>query len=525
MNKYLVLTALVVLKFQSVKGQVNNVDQLNQKNVNWFNSDYKVQRTLGTSVDKAYTDLIQKKQPKEVVVAIIDSGTDIEHEDFENNIWVNEKEIPNNNLDDDNNGYVDDVHGWNFLGNSSGSNVEYENYEFTRIVREGNEEAPYYSRAKKMHDEEFKKRQKDVTNLNILEENVKICKKIISQEVGIEVKNKEDLTKVNPSSEPVINAKKYLNQIYGSGITDETMEAWIERNNAYVNYYVNLDYDARKITGDNPLDMEDRNYGNPNVYGPHSNHGTAVAGVVASVRNNGKGIDGIASNVKIMALRAVPNGDERDKDIALAIRYAVDNGAKIINMSFGKSFSPQKQFVDDAIKYAEKNSVLLVHAAGNDGINIDKESRYPSKFYNDGTMAKNMINIGASDKVRNKKMVATFSNYGKENVDLFAPGVNIVSLDTNSMYGSNNGTSLSAPVVSGIAALVLSHYPDLTAEELIDILMVSSYKVTKPKKVLLPPSAENPKTKIKFKELSVSGGIVNAYNALLEAERRHSLNN
>ncbi|MFM7857927.1 MAG: S8 family serine peptidase [Flammeovirgaceae bacterium] len=271
--------------------------------------------------------------------------------------------------------------------------------------------------------------------------------------------------------------------------------------------------------GDNPYDYSDSKYGNPDVKGPRSNHGTSVAGIIAAVRNNGLGIDGIASDVKIMVIRTTPMGDERDKDVALAIKYAVENGAHIINMSFGKEFSPQKEMVDAAVRLAEQKNVLIVHGSGNKGLNIDEQETYPSDRYLDGTEALNWINVGASNLTVDENLAAAFSNFGKAHVDLFAPGENIVSLDSTNTYSMNSGTSLSAPVVTGAAALILSYYPNLTAKELIEVLLHSARRFEKQK--VREPSLQNEKrAKVKFSELSKSGGILDVVEALNYAEQR-----
>ena len=445
---------------------------------------------------------------------------DVTHPDFEGKIWVNEDEIPNNNVDDDNNGYIDDIHGWSYLGSTSGENINYENYEYVRILKKNDENHPMYNEAKTMYDEEYKKRKGDREYIQKLEENLSIAKNIIKENTSVEVNSKKDLEKVSSNVEQVQYAKEYLSKVYDTGFTEEGLASFKNRTEDFLKYYLNKNYNPRKTVGDDPLNIEDRNYGNPDVTGPASSHGTSVAGVIAANRDNGIGINGVATDVKIMALRVVPNGDERDKDIALAIRYAVDNGAEIINMSFGKKFSPEKKWVDEAVKYAEEHDVLLVHAAGNEGSNIDVDVKYPSNIYSDGTTATNWINVGASDATMDIEIAAVFSNYGKENVDVFAPGVNIISLDTNNTYDAHNGTSLAAPVVSGVAALLLSYYPDLTAKDLKSIITETSFKVSKPKKIYQPGLGKKKRTKVKFSELSNSGGVVNAYNALIEAEKR-----
>jgi subtilisin family serine protease len=292
-----------------------------------------------------------------------------------------------------------------------------------------------------------------------------------------------------------------------------------------MDYSLNENYDPRSIVGDNPNDLYEKYYGNNDCKGPNSLHGTHVAGIIAAQRGNGIGMDGVASHVRIMSVRCVPDGDERDKDVANAIRYAVDNGARIINMSFGKRFSPEKQAVDDAIKYAESKGVLLVHAAGNDNLNIDKVTHYPSAFYNNGKKASNVLTIGAMDWNKNDTLMpARFSNYGKVNVDLFSPGVDIYATTPGNEYMFLQGTSMACPAAAGVAAVLLSYYPHLTPQQVIKIMTKSSLKDYKNKTVLLPgaESTSDKKNLVKFKEICKYGGIVNLYNAVKLAEKKYS---
>ncbi|MBM3186835.1 MAG: S8 family serine peptidase, partial [Bacteroidetes bacterium] len=287
--------------------------------LNWYNKE-----GAGMATDKAY-GLLKNKKSEPVIVAVIDSGVDIEHEDLQGKIWVNTKEIPNNKIDDDKNGYVDDVHGWNFLGNSKGENLDAARLEKTRILAKLMDKYDGIDPATIKSDEEF--------------------------ELYQTVKN--DIEGERAQYEP------YLEMIQ-SGALDADTKKYIEDQ---LNYNLNVNYDDRSLVGDNPDDFNDTNYGNPDVEGPDALHGTHVSGIICAIRGNDKGGDGVADNVKIMSLRAVPNGDEQDKDIALAIRYAVDNGAKVINMSFGKSYSPHQEKVFEAFEYADSKGVLLVHAA------------------------------------------------------------------------------------------------------------------------------------------------------------------
>ncbi len=517
---------LFIISISPSFSQVGSVDQLSSKYLNWFNLDYQTDGKLGTSVDKAYEYLMKEpRESKTVTVAVIDSGVDIEHEDLVGKIWTNENETPNNGIDDDQNGYIDDIHGWNFIGNSTGENIYYENLEYTRIVRVNDSNDPKLILAKNLFNTELAKRKKERENIAKFEKAYHKAKSIIESKTGISINSPDDLNAVSSSDQQVLDAKRFLSERYASGFTEEGLENLINSNNEYINYFLNVNYNARTLVGDNPNDITDKSYGNPDVKGPRSDHGTSVAGIIAAIRENDIGINGIASNVKIMCLRSTPRGDERDKDVALSIYYAVDNGADIINMSFGKQFSPQKKFVDEAVKYAEEKGVLIVHGSGNSGKNIDINESFPSDRFLDGSEPANWINVGASSPKLDLEVAAIFSNYGKGHVDIFAPGVDIISTDSSNTYSMHDGTSLSAPVVSGISALILSYYPQLEPKELIEILMASSFKFTKPKKVLIPTSSSEKRKKVKFTELSKSGGIANAYEALLEVERRIQLSN
>jgi subtilisin family serine protease len=511
-----VVALLLFVFVANVQAQVKSVDSLETKYLNWHNLDNATNAKMGTGVDKVWAELLQnRKAKKTIIVAVIDSGIDINHEDLKESIWVNEDEIANNNIDDDNNGYVDDIHGWNFIGNSKGENINKENMEYTRIYRAG-ESHPDYTRAKEKYRTELKKRQEEKDNLIRFEAVFLKSKAVIKEKTGITVKSLSDLEGVD-GGQDVMQARNFLKGRYEAGLTDAILKEIIDNNNDYLRYFLNLNFDARKVIGDNPAELG-AVYGNPDVQGPRANHGTAVAGVIAAKRNNGLGIDGIIPDVKIMCVRSTPDGDERDKDVSLAIRYAVDNGAQIINMSFGKAFSPEKHLVDAAVKYAEQKNVLLVHAAGNDGRNIDVEESYPSDKLLDKSEVMNWLSVGASDERQNETLAAPFSNYGEHQVDLFAPGVNIITLDQHNTYSKHDGTSLAAPVVSGVAALVLSYHPELTPSQLIDVLLQSSTKMDKLK--VNEPGTEK-KKKVKFKDLSKSGGVLNAFDALKLADQLH----
>ena len=500
-----------------------SIDSFNIKNINWYNLDLQENKVLGTSVDLLYDSVLVNLKVKDtIVVAVIDGGVDIEHSDLAGKIWTNTDEIPGNQIDDDQNGYIDDIHGWNYIGNNDGKNIRYENYEYTRVIKTEQGTLNDIRVAEELYNKELRKRLQDSIDIERFKNVYSEAKAIILKQTGIDVKSKNDLAKVNVTNVHAENARNLLNNVYANGFSEEILEELETDNKEYLNYFLNKEFDPRKIVGDDPLDINDKDYGNSDVKGPRSDHGTSVAGVIAAVRNNNLGINGIAGPVKIMPLRVVPRGDERDKDIALAIRYAVDNGARIINMSFGKRVSPQKAWVDSAVRYAMKHDVLMVHAAGNYGVNIDETGTFPSDRFLDGNEAENWLNIGASNKYLKKDLPGKFSNYGKKHVDVFAPGIDIVSLDSNNTYSMNDGTSLAAPVVTGIAALILSYYPDITPPEMIDILLEGSFKISKPRKVYQPNLLSTKKKKIKSSDLSKSGGVINAYNSFLIATERQN---
>ena len=521
MSNFLVRTcffyfALLTAGYTTSFSQEKSIEKLDRKYLDWHNHDLEKDKILGTSVNRAYVEFLGNKTPKKtVVVAVIDSGVDIDHEDLEGKIWINEDEIPGNNIDDDKNGYIDDIHGWNFIGNKSGENITYETMEYTRVYKAGS--GQNYLRARQLYEKELEKRQNEKKSLEKFEEMYYKAKATIKDKTGIDVKSLKDLDAISPDEEQdVVTAKRFLMSRYEKGFEEKILKLMIKNNEDYLGKFLNMDFDPRGIVGDDPVNIKDVGYGNADVKGPRSDHGTSVAGIIAAGRNNNIGIDGIAADVKIMCIRSTPRGDERDKDVALAIKYAVDNGADIINLSFGKAISPQKHFVDEAVKFAENKDVLVVHGSGNGGLDVDAEESYPSDRYLDGSEAANWINVGASGMINDETIAAKFSNYGHKHVDLFAPGQNIISTDSSSTYSMNDGTSLSAPVVSGIASLILSYYPDLTTQQLIAILLESAYKIDK--KVIAPGFVDEPK-KIKFRTLSKSGGIVNAFEALKYAEK------
>jgi subtilisin family serine protease len=471
----------------------------------------------GMSVDKVYSELLKGKNSTPVIVGIVDSGVDIEHEDLKSVIWTNKKEIPGNKIDDDKNGYVDDIYGWNFLGN-----ITKENYEYERIINNKKlvDEATYL-KAKAINDGKIEEANQTKFQIELALNGTKKADETLTKLLGKPTYTAEELDKIESNDQEVLQSVAIMKQMLAYGLSVADLKKEIEKElESYIKIQSgeNLKTNYRKILGDDPDNIKDTKYGDNNVMGPDKEeilHGTHVAGIVAQVRNNKFGGDGIANNVQILTVRAVPDGDEYDKDIALGIRYAVDNGAKVINGSFGKAFSPHKQWVYDAIKYAESKDVLIVHAAGNDAKDIDKEDNFPNDSDDKvNEFADNMITVGALNYEYGTNVVADFSNYGKLNVDVFAPGVKIYASTPNNTYQFLQGTSMAAPNVAGVAALIRSYYPTLTAKQVKHILMESGTAITTSVAV-----GGDPEKSRLFSELSKSGRMVNAYNAMVMAEK------
>ena len=421
--------------------------------LNWYNEEGQ-----GMYTEKAY-NYLKKKKSQTVIVGVIDSGVDIEHEDLKGQIWVNEDEIPNNGIDDDNNGYIDDVHGWNFLGNAKGEHVNEARLEKTRILAQLKDKYDGIDPNSIAQDEEYK----------------------------LYLQVKEEVAADRAQFE------QYMEMI------DQLPKEAQDYIRSQMDYNLNVDFDDRSLIGDDPDDFTDTNYGNNDVEGPDALHGTHVSGIIGALRGNGLGGDGVAENVKIMSLRAVPNGDEFDKDIALAVRYAVDNGAMVINMSFGKAYSPHQKEVYEAFKYADSKGVLLIHAAGNDAKDIDVEPNYPTSMYSFQTEPlDHFVTIGASTKNKGEEMVASFSNYGAKGVDVFAPGFEIYNTIPQSEYRNLQGTSMAAPMVAGAAAMLKSYFPELSMKEIKEVLYSTSVRY---------PKVDG------FADKSVTGGVINIYNA------------
>jgi len=547
----------------------------------WYNLDLLQSGYFGISTERAYKELLSGKQSKEkVIVAVIDGGVDIQHEDLKEVIWTNVKEIPGNGIDDDGNGYIDDVNGWNFIGSSIGT-LAYDNLELIRIRKTllpkyisttnltvldstSKEEFELYKRVTKEFGEMYDNAHASfgfVTTVKSILDSIAVRSSKL-------VPNLNDVEQYKPDTEEEPYIKFIRRGIRESGSIEKfykEMKDTYKQYDIMLKYNLNMDYDERKeLVGDNYADANEKSYGNNDVKGPNADHGSHVSGIIAASRANLVGIDGIADNVRIMPIRVVPEGDERDKDVANGIRYAVDNGARIINMSFGKGFKWNKQVVDDAVRYAEKKGVLIVHAAGNNNEDIDLVENYPNKYFDTPEAiaykkehkprqpkfpflinrnevspgqgissvptrqitpkpvpadtakfklphATNWIEVGASAYKDDASLKTSFSNYGKYMVDVFAPGFMINSTVSGSKYEEFDGTSMAAPVVSGVAALILAYYPRLQPAQVRDIIIKSVTKVSHKVRLV---NSKGEGIRVNFADLCISGGIVNAYEAL-----------
>jgi len=489
---------------------------------NWQLLDETADRIPGIAAERAMKELLAGKTPRRtVLVAIIDNGIDTSHVDLKANLWTNPKEIPGNKIDDDNDGFVDDVHGWDFIGGKDGKDIDFDTFEITRQYARCHGKAaasgasPITDAALCAEiDADFQKQKAKIESTvqnyrganDALQQIIPLLKRAASTDSLTPAK-----VRAISTSDPMLGrARQIFLELDSQGATPEAIADGLKSLEGQLKYGLNPDFNPRSIVGDSYTNTSEHRYGNPDVMGPDAKHGTHVAGIIGAVRGNDIGIDGIAPAVKFMMIRTVPDGDERDKDVANAIRYATDAGAQIISMSFGKSYSPFKSAVDEAVKYADSKGVLMIHAAGNDGADLSKGKNFPTPVYLGGGRAANWIEVGASSWKGGEDLAAPFSNYGKSEVDVFAPGVDILSTIPGNQYERDSGTSMAAPVVSGLAALIMSYYPNLTAADVRRIIVSSVSKHTD--QMVTKPGTDS--EKVPFGTLSVTGGIVNAYNAL-----------
>lgn len=522
----------------NLKGVIQNTEPLPSAQYEaWAVLDPEKDKAQGVSADRVYAELNPKfNEDKPLIVAVIDSGVDTQHEDLQGKIWVNKNEIPDNGKDDDNNGYVDDIHGWNYIGGTDANgkvvHIEQETLEMTReLVKMKAKDAAAKSKGEELSADDqayFDKLQEAVKEerdyATDLKTKAEAGQKAVAEHydalktsVAFDKLTVADVEAIQSTEKSVLDAKAAILEAFKKYNAKNIAKfiARIEYANGLLNFYLNEEFNPRAaIVKDDPENYELRGYGNNDIMGraDGASHGTHVSGMIAAKRDNQIGIQGIASNVEIMGLRAVPDGDERDKDVAFAVRYAADNGAKIINMSFGKAFSPGKGEVDKAFEYAASKGVLIVHAAGNSSLNIDEADNFPNRYFK-ADAAKEVstwLEVGASARTKDQTMAASFSNYGKKSVDLFAPGVDCYSSVPGNQYASYSGTSMASPAAAGAAALIWSARPELTAIQVKEILLEKAIS-HKGLGVLIPGSTEN---WINFSNLSRTGAIANSFESL-----------
>jgi subtilisin family serine protease len=536
MNRFFLLLCSLLISCSSNHYLITNNSNFKKSKIinevlkNWHHKDINLDSIPGISLDRAYQELIKNKKGKEIIVAVLDMQIDLNHEDLRKSIWLNDAEIPNNNLDDDKNGYIDDVNGWNFIGNKKGESLFNSNFIFTRVVKKfknkfkslaindilnkDKKQFIDYQNALIEYNENLSIRKNNFKNFINWGKRYEVTKKILKEYFP---NNNYTIDKLNEiktndsiKKDAIINMLDHID--YGQN------DKWLKKNlklqKLHLNFFLNLNYDERKLVGDDVNDINDTNYGYHNIAVNQDNltyHATYVAGILAATRNNNIGVKGISNDIKIMPIVISPNGDEFDKDIALAIKYAVDSGAKIINMSSTKKYSLHSNWVENALIYASKNDILFITSAGNNSVNIDNSITFPNDSNKKIT---NFINVGATSYECNGKLLTFFSNIGKENVDIFAPGKKIYTTQINNTYRFVEGTSFSAPIVSGIAALIWSYYPKLKAHQVKEILLASGVSYDIDVEII----EDGKKKLVPFSSLSKSGKIVNAYNALLYAK-------
>ena len=524
--KKLLIAAAFYAGFATIAAQTATPNDKDQKT--WYHKDYATTKVYGVNTENAYKFLESKGlKPKTVVVGVLDSGVEVDHPGLAKNMWKNPNEVPNNGKDDDGNGYVDDIFGWNFLGGKN-ADIDVDNMEVTRVVKkyqsvfEGPdsaknkenqakmpEEFAMYMKSKEVFTKKSQEAKQNVQLYTMIKNAIPDMVKLL----GNKTLTKENLATIKPSTQQEAMAMQVLAQVsndpQAAGKSAAEVKTYMDAQmKEALDYFTpqaekgyNLDFDPRKeIVGDNYDDYSEKNYGNNHYEGPDAKHGTHVAGIIAGLANGSEPQYGVASRVaKIMTVRAVPDGDERDKDVANAIRYAVDNGAKILNMSFGKPVSPGKNVVWDAFKYAESKGVLLVKAAGNENEDIAEHQYFPTNYKSttdEKPFVNNMIVVGSNTNDANA-LKSSFSNYNKKMVDVFAPGSEIYSTVPDGKYEYLQGTSMASPVVAGASAVLLAYMPNLKPEQIIESLV----------------NTTNASTNNGFENLSRSAGVIDVAKA------------
>lgn len=536
-----------------------------QSDLDWFNCSFDKDGIYGAEVNKAYDFLKDKKIKKRPVVAIIGTGLDIEHEDLKDAIWKNPKEKKINGKDNDKNGYIDDIHGWNFLGGKDGTvmekTMEEGDREFIRLFDKGYGKYFYDGENfyQMINDKKTKVPAPDNMNEYRYYVNRVLSESRIAGSYGgyqlsylirdygkhfdrmmrakypnQELTQKEFGICYDPKAAKRDSLSEVAFMIYIMGFTVSQTDSWDVVHNAiksgdqitmakeeYEKAMQQYGNDGRKeIVGDNYLDLNDYKYGNNVLLTSDAFAGTMLGGIIAANRENDWGMNGIMDKAELMTLRVKANeGEPYLKDVVLAIRYAVDNHADIIMLPQQATLYPdnQKKWVDEALKYAESKGVLVVVPTREYSVDMAKMEFYPNRWMTGEKELTNLMIVASSDKNGNPSMS---SNYGAKEVDLFAPGTDVYSSYTGDTYQKASGAGLAAAATVGVAALIKAYYPELSGSQIRNLLI---------KSVTSRADAEVEKgIRVKdrvtqdlflFGDLCLSKGILNAYNAVIAADK------
>lgn len=563
MKKYLLLF-VTGLCFSAVEAQLVRQEAQTpkkQSDLDWYNCSFDQDGVYGAEVNKAYEFLKEKKIKKRPVVALIGTGLDVEHEDLKQAVWVNPKEKANGK-DDDKNGLVDDINGWNFLGGKDGRVMEtitregdreffrlkdkYADYitsngEFFKIIDgkrtlvpapENLSEYVYYKTRVLPESEIAKKYGGWQIGYVIREYGDKFKSELETKYPGQKITKEQFQTCYDPNG-PVdtlrdiaftlialgfqVYKTEDLSVVYENFVMTAVERAEVE----YMNVLKRYGNDGREdVIGDNYLDIKDTRYGNNVLLTSDAALGTMQAGVIGARRGNARGGDGIMDQARIMALRVMAGkGEPYLKDMALAIRYAVDHQADVIVLPQQNTLYPemQKKWMEEAIRYAEDEDVLVIVPAWELSLDLSKQLFFPNRWMTDGKELTNLMVVASSDKYGNPSMN---SNYGAKELDLYAPGVSVYAAYTGDTYQTGTGMGLASASVAGVAALIKAYYPNLTGSQIRDILLAS---VTSRKGVEVEKGIEVGGKKTQdlflFDDLCLSGGILNAYQAVVAASK------
>lgn len=562
MKKYfLLLMASACISVADAQLIKQNEEQKKQADLDWYNCSFDKDGVYGAEVNKAYDFLKGKKIKKRPVVALIGSGMDIEHEDLKQAIWVNPKEKADGK-DNDKNGLVDDINGWNFLGGKDGQVMEATMREGDReFLRLKDKYADYIFDGKNYNKVIDGKLTKVADPENIEEYNyyrnqvlpespmagtysgwqLTYILKAYADKFDQMMKERfpgKELTEADFSicydpkaPRDSLSEVSFMMCAMGFGVykTDkwETVYAGIksgaqieQAKAEYERKVGQFGADGRKdIIGDNYLDINYNKYGNNVLLTADAAIGTMEAGIIVAKRENGLGGNGIMDQAEIMTLRVAANGEPYLKDIALAIRYAVDHQADIIMLPVQNTLYPedQKKWISEALEYAESKGVFCITPAWEGAQDLAVETYYPNRWMTGKKELTNLMVVCSSDKNGNPSMN---SNYGAKEVDLYAPGMEIYSTYTGDTYQSGTGLGLAAATTVGVAALIKAYYPHLTGTQIRNILLetVTSRKDAEVEKGIIVDGKPTQDLFL-FGDLCLSGGIINAYQAVVAADK------